>query len=263
MGDLIVLSIVQGVAEFLPVSSSGHLVIVQRALGIEAPGLRLDIFLHLGTLASVVVFYARTLRRLAAGLFGAAPAAERRAAWRFAGRLALSTVPAVAVYLLFGPFLEAQYENVAVTAVFLLVTGVVLIGTRFLPRGTAEIGFLRALAMGIGQAFALLPGVSRSGMTLACARALRCDPEKSAEFSFLMSLPLIAGAALLETVRSFASSAPPPSAPGWGETLVCSALAAVVGYVSLALLVKTLKSAYFWVFGLYCLSAGLLTLYLV
>ena len=126
-----------------------------------------------------------------------------------------------------------------------------------------EVGFGRALLMGLGQALALLPGVSRSGMTLASARGGKVDPEKSAEFSFLMSAPLILGGMVLEVLKEMRQiHLRPLDSLGWGDLAVGAAVAAVVGYFSLALLVKALKGKWFWLFGPYCLVAGLLTLLL-
>ncbi|MBQ3747027.1 MAG: undecaprenyl-diphosphate phosphatase, partial [Kiritimatiellae bacterium] len=115
------------------------------------------------------------------------------------------------------------------------------------------------------QALALLPGVSRSGMTLASARTGRVDAEKAAEFSFLMSAPLIIGGVLLEILKALrgTSAAPAAAEIGWGLTIYGAALAAVVGYFSLAVLLRALKGRWFWLFGPYCLAAGLLTLILV
>jgi len=256
-----ILAILQGVAEFLPISSSGHLVIGQHMLGIEEPGMRLDIFLHLGTLAAIFAYYWRTIRTLFGAAVLPAKAEERRAAWLYVAKIAASAMPAVVVYLFFHDFITGMFENARMVGALLMFTGAVLIGTRYLPRGDREVGFLRALAMGAGQAIALLPGVSRSGMTLASARAGRVDSEKAAEFSFLMSAPLIAGAALLELLK--AEEAGAQAEIGWGLTLYGAAVAAVVGYVSLALLVRALRGSRFWWFGVYCLVAGLLTLILV
>ena len=261
--ETVILSVLQGVAEFLPVSSSGHLVVAQHALGVEAPGMRLDVFLHVGTLVSIVAYYRRTVLGLLSGmLLPSASAEERRAAWRYAGLLALSALPAVAVYFSFHDAIDRFFENAKMVGALLMFTGAVLIGTRYLPRGSHEVGPFRALMMGVGQAIALLPGVSRSGMTLASARAGKVDPAKSAEFSFLMSAPLIAGAALLELMKSFGDKAA-AAGPAWGEVLAGCAIASVVGYFSLAFLVRVLKGKWFWLFGPYCLCAGLLTLVLV
>ncbi len=249
--DVTVLAVLQGVAEFLPISSSGHLVIGQHALGLEAPGMRLNLGLHLGTLVSIFVFYGRTIARILV-----------KREWLYVGKICVSAIPAVVVYLFFHDFINGMFENACMVGALLMFTGAVLIGTRYLPRGKKEISFARALLMGCGQALALLPGVSRSGMTLACARGGRADPEKAAEFSFLMSAPLILGGTLLEILQALKGTVP-ASDLSWGLILYGAALAAIVGYFSLALLLKTLKGKGFWLFGPYCLTAGLLTLLLV
>lgn len=258
--NVTVLAVLQGVAEFLPISSSGHLVIGQHALGMDVPGMRLDVFLHVGTLVSIFAYYRARLGALTAGLV-ARDAAARGAAWRYAAKIFLSALPAVAVYFTFHHAIDALFEDARMVGALLMFTGAVLAGTRFLPTGTAAVGAGRALLMGCGQAVALLPGVSRSGMTLASARTGKVSPEEAAEFSFLMSAPLIAGAALLQ-LKDALTMAPELAArqPSWGLVAYGAALAAVVGFFSLALLVRTLKSRWFWLFGPYCFTAGLLTL---
>ena len=114
--------------------------------------------------------------------------------------------------------------------------------------------------MGIAQAIAILPGVSRSGMTLAAARASKVEPEKAAEFSFLMSVPPIAGAALLEIVDALKAAEPVVAEVSWGLTIYGAALAAVVGYFALALLLRSLRSDKFWLFGPYCVVAGVVAI---
>lgn len=251
--DVTVLAVLQGVAEFLPISSSGHLVVLQHVLDVpEALRLRLEIFLHAGTLVSICAFYAARLRALFGGL-----ARCERAAWRDAALLFVSALPAVAVYFLFRSSIEALVGNVRMVGALLMFTGAVLLGTRYLPRGRRDVCLRRALLMGLAQAVALLPGVSRSGMTLAAARGGRVDPERAAAFSFLMSAPLIVGGTLLELLRGG-----PAAAEGihWAVLLWGGALAAVVGYASLALLVRVLKGRRFWLFGPYCLAVGLAVL---
>ena len=257
-----ILSVLQGVAEFLPISSSGHLVLGRSLLDLGEVGMRLDVFLHVGTLVAVFAFYRETVSRLARGLFDVSSSANRAAAWSYALKIVLSAVPAGIVGLLFKDSLEAAFASPKAVGGALLFTGAVLTATRFLPKGTARVSFLRALLMGVAQAIAILPGVSRSGMTLAAARAAHVDAEKAAEFSFLMSAPPIAGAALLEivaAVKAVGTGAVTPEV-GWGLCLAGAALAAVVGYVSLAVLLKSLKGRWFWLFGPYCFLAGALTL---
>lgn len=249
MVEVTILAVLQGVAEFLPISSSGHLVIAQNLLGVNEPGMRLDVFLHLGTLAAIFAYYWRTVAALAVGRD-----------WRYALKIAASALPAVAVYFPFHGFIDGMFENVKMVGALEMFTGAVLIGTRYLPRGQREVTLARAVFMGLGQALALLPGVSRSGMTLCAARGGRVEAAKAAEFSFLMSAPLIAGAALLELLKAARSAAPECSQIGWGLTMYGALLAAVVGYFSLAFLVRTLKGRRFWCFGVYCIAVGLATL---
>ena len=253
--DVTILSVLQGVAEFLPISSSGHLVIGQSALGINAPGMRLDIFLHVGTVFAIFAYYRVQTWRLASGLFSR-DAARRRESWIYASKIVLSALPAIVVYGLFKHQIEDLFENAKMVGALLMFTGAVLMGTRFLPSGERPVSFLRALVMGIAQAIALLPGVSRSGMTLAAARGGRVRPADAAEFSFLMSAPLIMGGVLLEFVRGEVST----GGMSWGVLAWGVGLSAVVGYFSLAILLRALKGRWFWLFGPYCIVAGLLTL---
>lgn len=249
--NVTLLAILQGVAEFLPISSSGHLVIGQHVLGISDGGMRLDIFLHGGTLLSVMLFYRRVVWRIIA---------ERD--FLYVAKIVVSAFPAILVYLLFHKRIDAMFENAKMVGALLMFTGAILSGTRFLPTGGESVSFLRAVWMGAMQAVALLPGVSRSGMTLAAARSGKVEPAKAAEFSFLMSTPLIAGGMLLELLSMFRSSGALEQEGVDTWLLVWGmALAAVVGYFSLALLVRTLKGRTFWLFGPYCIAAGLVTLW--
>lgn len=254
--DVTILAVLQGVAEFLPISSSGHLVILQHILDVpESLRMRLEVFLHTGTLISVFAFYRRRIVELAGGLFAKNPA-SRISAWMYALKLALSALPAVAVYFIFKHDIEALVTNARMVGALLMFTGAVLIATRYLPRGERDVSFLRALAMGVGQAIALLPGVSRSGMTLAVARGGRIGASEAAEFSFLMSAPLIIGGSVLEILKDgLETGGMSCGVLAWGVVL-----SAVVGYCSLALLLRALKGRWFWLFGPYCIAAGLATL---
>ncbi len=250
--DVTLLAVLQGVAEFLPISSSGHLVILQHLLEVpESIRMRLEIFLHAGTLASIFIFYAREIWTIVQGLFRCASDS-----WHFVAKILVSAIPAIFVYALSKDSIEAMVGNVRMVGALLMFTGAVLVGTRYLPRGARDVNWVRALLMGVGQAIALLPGVSRSGMTLASARGGRVDVDAAAEFSFLMSAPLIMGGLLLELLKGGIST----EGSSLGVLLWGTALSAVVGYFSLALLVKALKGKWFWLFGPYCIGAGLLTL---
>lgn len=242
------LSVLQGIAEFLPISSSGHLVLGKHLLNMQELGLRIDIFLHVGTLVAIFAFYFAIIRRIIVNL-----------EWSYLFKVVLSAIPAGLVGILFKDQLEAAFASPKMVGGALIFTGLVLTCTRFLPRGEKDVSFGRAFLMGLAQAIAILPGVSRSGMTLAAARASKVDAEKSAEFSFLMSAPPIAGAALLELLKSFHATETSVEV-GWGLTIYGCVLASVVGYFSLKILVSSLKGRWFWLFGPYCVLAGLAAL---
>lgn len=261
--DVFILSVLQGVAEFLPISSSGHLVIFQHLLGVRFDGVRLDVCLHVGTLISIVFYYSKSIRQIALGCFSRGSTPEQRCeSWLYMIKLLISALPAVCIYFIFADEIKALFENAKMVGALLMFTGAMLIGTRYLPAGTKDVSLLRALMMGCGQAVALLPGVSRSGMTLACAKGGGIDSGKAAEFSFLMSAPLICGALVLETIDAFSAAGSSAVQPTWLQLAFGMAVSAVSGYISLVLLVKILKSRWFWVFGPYCLVAGLATLLL-
>ena len=250
MFEVAILSALQGIAEFLPISSSGHLVLGKALLGLGDVGMRLDIFLHVGTLLSIFVFYFAVIRRIV-----------MRLEWSYMAKVVLSAVPAAIVGICFKDGIESAFASPKMVGGALIFTGAVLTATRFLPKGDKDVSFVRALLMGLAQAVAILPGVSRSGMTLAAARTSKVDAEKAAEFSFLMSAPPIAGAALLEVLKSMkgAESAAMVET-SWGLCIFGAALAAVVGWFALKLLVASLKGRWFWLFGPYCAVAGVLTL---
>jgi len=253
MKEVALLSVLQGIAEFLPISSSGHLVLGKELLGLGEAGMRLDIFLHVGTLLSIFVFYFAVIRRIVL-----------QCEWKYMLKILASAVPAGLVGLLFKDQLEAAFASPKMVGGALIFTGVVLTVTRFLSKGGRDVSFGRALVMGLAQAVAILPGVSRSGMTLAAARAAKVDAAKSAEFSFLMSAPPIAGAALLDVLHALkADETASAQEVSWPLTLFGCALAAVVGYFALKVLLRSLKSDRFWLFGPYCLAAGLLTVLLI
>ena len=247
MIEVAMLSVLQGVAEFLPISSSGHLVLGKSFLGMGDVGMRLDIFLHVGTLLSIFVFYFGVIRRIV-----------MRKEWSYMAKVALSAVPAAVVGICFKDEIEGAFSSTRMVGFALLFTGMVLTATRFLPKGGKDVSFLRAFLMGAAQAVAILPGVSRSGMTLATARASKVDAERAAEFSFLMSAPPIAGAALLEILKSTRGAVEVGASveTSWGLCIFGALLAAVVGWLSLRLLLASLKGRWFWLFGPYCLVAG-------
>ena len=191
----ILLGFIQGATEFLPVSSSGHLVMGQTVLGLEVPGMAFEVALHFATLISVVVVYRERIGVLLAGM-----ARGDRAHLRYAGLLVLASVPAAIAGIGFGDFFASLFDRAAVTGVALLVTGWVVWSARGAlarePAGMPGVGV--ALVLGVAQAVAIVPGISRSGATVVAALWRGVDPREAAAFSFLMSVPAVGGAALLK-----------------------------------------------------------------
>jgi undecaprenyl-diphosphatase len=250
--EAIFLGLVQGLTEFLPVSSSGHLVILQTWLGIHEEGMLFEIVLHVATLVSVLIFYRRRVGELVVGVFQ-----RRPDAWRYVGKLALGTLPAVLVVLALGEFLEAQFESAGAAGVGLLLTSAILVSTRRTVE-TAKLpepSWAAAWWIGCAQAVAILPGVSRSGSTVAAALALGVRPAAAAEFSFLLGSVAIAGAA----VRSFPELAR-VSVDAGGPLLLGGVAALVAGVGAIWLFVRLLGSHGFYRFAYYTGALGLLTL---
>jgi undecaprenyl-diphosphatase len=242
------LAVLQGVAEFLPISSSGHLVIAGRFLGAGDQGsVLLETVLHLGTLAAVLAVYRRDVLSLVSGCIRA-----DRESLRLLGLLALASVPAALVGMLMGILVESVFDEVLLVSLLLAANGIILIiaGTR--RTGSSGVSVRSGLAAGLAQAVAVLPGISRSGSTISALVSTGVSPAEAARFSFLMSIPAVAGAALLEL----------PDAPvlARGELPILAvgfAVSAVIGFASLKLLLGVLGNGRFWVFGIYCLAAGI------
>ena len=202
----LVMGIVQGLTEFLPVSSSGHLVVVPYLFGWRDPflnSLAFSVMLHLGTLVALLAYFREDWARLIpAGLAALRDRsfrgdADRRLAWL----LVASTIPAALVGLLFNDLIEDQFRQIGLVAVMLVVGGVILfvadrVGRR--SRAIADVTFPVAIGIGAAQALALIPGISRSGISISAGRLAGLDREAAARFAFLMATPITAGAGLFE-----------------------------------------------------------------
>jgi len=247
------LGIVQGLTEFLPVSSSGHLVMLQSLLGVEDEGgLVFEVALHVATLVAIVIFFHRRVSGLAVGaLRGDAEA------WRYGAKLALGTLPAVVAALLGGDGLQRALESPWLAGACLLATGAILWTTRrTLPRAhLQEPTWGAALAIGCAQAFAILPGISRSGTTVAAALALGLAPGPAAEFSFLLGIVAITGAAVL--MLPDLAQATPDQITSLG---IGGAAALASGLVAIWLFVWLLRRQTFYVFSYYAWTVGALFL---
>lgn len=261
----IVLGLVQGLTEFLPISSSGHLVLMQHFLGLTGPRVFFDVMLHLGTLGAVVAAYRRSLGRLARSVVGALgsgalarPGEALRGSreLRLVALLALGSVPTAVIGLLFQEPLEALFESPRAVAGMLLVTGAWLHLPKLRRRPPeAEPGPWQALLVGTVQGIAIVPGISRSGSTIASAMTAGVAPIRAAELSFLLSIPAILGATLLK-LGDLGSEA----VPAWWVVAAGAAVAFAVGWASIVVLLAVLERGRLGVFSWYCFALGVAAL---
>jgi undecaprenyl-diphosphatase len=243
------LGLVQGLTEFLPVSSSGHLVIGETILGGRGEGILFEVAVHVGTLLAILVFYRRRIGELVAGVLARDPTHLR-----YVAKLALATLPAVLVGLTAKDAVEGLFERPALVGVALCVTGAILLTTRrTVQTGHAlEPGFWQALWIGCAQVVAIVPGISRSGTTVAAGMALGLAPLVATEFSFLMAVAAISGAAVL-AIPDVQQASP----EAVRACLVGGAVAALSGLGALWLFVRLLRTRRFHWFAGYAFAAGL------
>lgn len=253
MGNIetIFLGIIQGLTEFLPVSSSGHLVFFQNILGFSEPALLLDCSLHFGTLIAVCLYFRSDLVKMinqVCRLNFQDPHASL-ALWVIVG-----SVPTALMGLIFKTPLENLFGSVTVVGFMLIVTGLIVALTRFLPDDYVtkkNIGLLVALAVGTSQGLAIIPGISRSGATIVCAMLLGMDREIAARFSFLLSIPAIIGALAIQINVSQIESI------GSIPLLLGFVSAALVGLVALKLLMSLVEKGHLYYFAPYCWAIGM------
>jgi undecaprenyl-diphosphatase len=251
--DAIILGLVQGLTEFLPVSSSGHLVLVQQFMQVKEAGLAFDLVLHLGTLVAVLIYFRATVWRLIRALFGdGTPEDRKMILW-----LVIGTIPAGVIGVLFKDYFEQAFGSPVNTAWSLIITGVILLATRFIRVGDRSISFLPSVWMGIGQAVAILPGISRSGTTIATGLFVGVKPSQAAEFSFLLSIPVIAGAVLLKAKEIIHTPV-----ELFGPYLAGMLVSLALGLLSVYVVLETVKRGKFDYFAYYCFAVGALGLYL-
>lgn len=234
----IVLAIVQGLTEFLPISSSGHLVLVPTMVGWEDQGLAFDVAVHFGSLAAVVIYFREDLAGLIRG--GVELLVNRSTnslESRMALGIALGTIPATVAGLAFATWIEANLRSATVVIATLAFYGIVMaLADRFGPRERTivDIRLRDALLIGLAQALALVPGTSRSGITITAGRMLGLHRQDAARFSFLLSAPVI----LLATGYEFLSMVLSDEAIAWAQLAVAALVAAVVAYVCIDLMMR-------------------------
>jgi undecaprenyl-diphosphatase len=296
--EALLLGIVQGITEFFPVSSSGHLVLGQAVLGLQVPGILFDVAVHVATLISVLIVYRAKIGGLIVGMFRSG----KESSWGYILKIVAATIPAVIVGFSLQEYFEARFDDPIFAATMILVTGTIVWSTRW-ALGTHRFGFVEllpllvaaaislyagtivpflgvalleviimtfaratapaetklaepswggAVVMGVAQAAAIFPGVSRSGSTVVSGLWRRIDPVVAAEFSFLMSIPAILGAAILQVPEAMGA----PSGLPATSIAVGFVAAAISGVLAIRFFVALLRRQNFYVFAYYCWAAA-------
>ncbi len=249
MLESILWGLVQGLTEFLPVSSSGHLRLIPEFLGVDPPDLATSAVLHLGTLAAVVAYYRKDI------LWIVREFRTDVRARRVAAMIVVASVPAVIAGLLFKDQLDRIQESADAVGLALIVTGIVLLVSRKVPRRDRTAEDVRprdAVMIGVAQAMALLPGISRSGMTITASVNQGLSDFEAARFAFLMAVPVIAGGGVLEAADLAGTDALDLG------VLVATVVAAASGYWAISFLIRGLARWGLFPFAVYCLGVGTL-----
>lgn len=244
---IILLAVVQGISEFFPVSSSGHLLLLQKLLGFTTMPLVYDIFFHIGTLLAVVAFFFKDLRELALRFY-------KKENFRLLLLLAAATLPTAIIGFLFKDLFESLFTRTSHLGMAFLFTAAVLLASKYLRLKKKLPDFAAALLIGVAQGIAIVPGVSRSGMTIAVALALGMGFAFSFRFSFFLSIPAILGAVVLEADKI------PWEGGHWPQLALAVLAAALAGFFALVLLQKLVVRDHFHRFAYYVFILGVLVL---
>ena len=263
------LGLLQGITEFLPVSSSGHLAVFQRFFGLDEVDMFFDVLLHFATLIAIIVFYHQEIWDMLKEIVGffhdlrhpSPDAGEPKPARRLVLMIIIATLP-LFIVLPFNDKIEELSNNTLFIGIAFLITGAILLLSDRLQTGRKSAGTMTvgdAVKIGLVQAVATLPGISRSGSTISAGMATGLDRSFAVNFSFLMSLPAVLGATILETKKAAAAGIAVSSLPAY---LIGMVIAGVVGYFAIRLLKILAEKGKFGKFCYYCFGIGILTIIL-
>jgi undecaprenyl-diphosphatase len=253
---IIILGLIQGFTEWLPISSTGHLKLAERFLQFSSPrdSLIFDFALHIGTLVVVIFFFRREIKKILRALVRLDFKTENG---KLIPLIVAGTIPAIAVGLILEKTVEAQIaQNFTLIAMAFILCGAILYITRMGKEKTDEIDFSTAIIVGVAEGVAIVPGISRSGLTIAAALLLGLKREKAFKFSFLLSIPAVIGAIGYTFFTEYDALA--SAGLGLTEILVGVIVSMVVGYFALKILWKTLAVKKFHLFAFYCWLMGVL-----
>jgi undecaprenyl-diphosphatase len=245
----IILGIVQGFTEFLPVSSSGHLAILEHLFGISEP-VSMAVFLHFGTFIAIIVFFFSPISNLIKGV-----CKGNKESISYCAKLVLGTIPILVAGILLESMVTHAFADTTVVSILLGITGTIVLVTGIIRKKRRKVNFPVALLIGIGQMFALLPGISRSGMTISAGIFSGVEPERAFRFSFLLSLPAVLGANIYE-LRNISGICNIP------ELLVGMIFSFATGILALKIL-RNMVYQRFHLFGPYCLIISIIMLFVL
>lgn len=263
------MGLLQGLTEFFPISSSGHLVAAKALFRVGSPPMLLEISLHFGTLLSVLLVLhrdvVRLLRDAVRGLLLCTSAGGRQRIqheaplFRTAVAVALGTLPAAFAGVVLGGRIAPLFESLRASGLFIFVTGLIVLSSCVAPRGTERsVTVTKGLLIGLAQALALLPGISRSGSTIAAALFLRIEREAAARFSFLLAIPAIAGATAWKLMQLSRSTGALQHVGEEAAAILCGiAVSALVGAVCLHFVIRIAAHGGLHWFSVYCVPAGI------
>jgi len=242
--DTLILAILQGLTEFLPISSSGHLVIGQKLLNINLPGNAFEVVLHLGTLMSVLTVFRGEIKAI---IFNLSDSSNQY----YISALVFGTIPALLVGLLLRDYISLIFDDIRFVSLSLICTGIMLITSKFIIKRNVKLTLFIGMLIGLAQAAAIIPGISRSGATICMGILMGLSAPEAARFSFLLSIPVIIGAGLLTAINI-------KTIPfGFDIVLLGIFFSYLVGWISLKWLLTILNSGKLYWFGVYCLIIGL------
>jgi undecaprenyl-diphosphatase len=265
--ESILLGLVQGLTEFLPISSSGHLVLVQYLLDVSGgDDVIFEVFVHFGTVLSILTVYRREVGKMIVSILSAlkrpfdlAKQYREDDFLRTATQIVVTLIPTGIVYVLFRDFLESAFGDPQLVCGMLIVTGILLVLTVLRRDPQGEMTAPRAFVVGIAQAAAMIPGISRSGSTICTALYQNVNPEKAANFSFLMLLPVVVGATLLKSVDLIGMG----MEAQWTPIVLGTVVAYAAGVAAIRILLRVIRRGRLQYFAVYCFLVGGVGLWLL
>jgi len=265
--DAVILAVIQGMTEFLPVSSSGHLVLAQQLLNLHDPKIVLfDVFVHFGTLISLVIVFWNDIAEILRSFYKAVKTIrskekhEKTEYYRLGIAIIIGSIPAGLIGLAFHHKVEEIFTDPKFAAMNIVITGLVLFLTRLAkPVEGKKVGILASIFIGIAQMAAVMPGISRSGLTISAALFMRISPIQAARFSFLLSIPVILAATLLEGYKLVVYG----TTIGYVQIIIGIVISAIAGYAAIKLLLRIMEKGKFSWFSLYCLIIGIIGIFLI